>query len=198
MTTVARVPSRQARQGLLPNASGVYAPVPNLVPGILPFLNRYWPEPNGQELLVNGLPTGAALHSSDPSRPIGEDFGLARYDYNVRSQDTVSTNFTVDRGIRLNPTENPIFFQDDFQDLYTLGVQETHVFSPTVLSIGTFGFSSAVAERQTAPLEPFPDNLLLMKGGGRSNPGAFVIGGDRKSTRLNSSHSRASRMPSSA
>ena len=77
--TVARVPSAQARKGLLPNAAGQYVPVPNLVPGMLPFF-RYWPEPNGPELLVNGLPTGAALYSSNPSRPIQEDFGLARYE----------------------------------------------------------------------------------------------------------------------
>src|SRR5207249_3009114 len=47
------VPSLQARQGLLPNASGQYAPVPNLEPRMLGFF-RYWPEPNGPELLRNG------------------------------------------------------------------------------------------------------------------------------------------------
>src|SRR2546427_1629594 len=58
--TTAIIPSAQARQGLLPNASGQYVPVPNLEPRILPFF-RYWPAPNGPELLQNGLPTGAAL-----------------------------------------------------------------------------------------------------------------------------------------
>src|SRR5213593_4396716 len=51
------VPSRQVRQGLWPNAAGQYAPAPNLEPRMLPFF-RYWPEPNGPEQFLNGLPTG--------------------------------------------------------------------------------------------------------------------------------------------
>src|SRR3989440_5795460 len=50
MTSVAIVPSLQARQGRLPNASGQYVEVPNLVRGMLPFF-AYWPEPNGNEIL---------------------------------------------------------------------------------------------------------------------------------------------------
>src|SRR5207247_9924875 len=65
--TTAIVPSAQARQGLIPcylvpgaacPDRGAYIPAPNLVPGILPFM-RYWPAPNGPELLQNGLPTGS-------------------------------------------------------------------------------------------------------------------------------------------
>ncbi len=53
------VPDRQARQGLLPNAAGVYTRVANLNESMLPFM-AFWPEPNGAELLPNGLPTGPA------------------------------------------------------------------------------------------------------------------------------------------
>src|SRR2546429_104797 len=68
------VPSAQARQGLIPcylanptNTAaacpdpGAHVTAPNLVPGILPFF-RYWPAPNGPELLQNGLPTGPAYN----------------------------------------------------------------------------------------------------------------------------------------
>src|SRR5262249_54962981 len=66
------VPSREVRQGLWPNAAGQYVQAPNLEPRILPFF-RYWPEPNGPEQLLNGLPTGTARYSANPKRSVLED-----------------------------------------------------------------------------------------------------------------------------
>ena len=169
--TTAIVPSAQARRGLLPNAAGVYGPVPNLVPGMLPFF-RYWPEANGPE-----LGGGAALAYSSPSRPVNEDFGLARFDYSLSGRDSVSTNFTVDRGFRDDPQDNPVMIQHQSQQLYTLGAQETHIFSPTILNLANFGWSRAAAAGSATPSEPFPANLLLMAGGDRNNAGAVIIGG---------------------
>lgn len=67
------------------------------------------------------------------------------------------------------------------QSLYTLGVRETHVFSPTVLNLFNFGYSKAAADTVSIPEEPFPEHLLFMKGdlNGdiRSNPGAITVGG---------------------
>ena len=65
------VPNAQFRQGRLPcyiatPATGACAdpaahvPVPNLVPGMLPYANLFFPTPNGPEQIVNGLPTGIA------------------------------------------------------------------------------------------------------------------------------------------
>src|SRR2546427_7187262 len=137
------VPSRQARQGLLPNASGQYVQAPNLEPRMLPFF-RYWPEPNGPELLLNGLATGTAVYSANPKRAVQEDFGLGRYDYYLSGKDSVSTNFTADKGNRSNPLD-PTFLQAQETNLYTFSTQETHIFSPTVVNVGNFGFSSARA-----------------------------------------------------
>ena len=61
------MPSLQARQGRLPNASGQYVEVSNLQRNMLPFF-KYWPEPNGAEILdTRGLPTGLAYNNSNPS-----------------------------------------------------------------------------------------------------------------------------------
>lgn len=186
--TVSRVPSSQMRQGLLPcnvingadNCANPneFIPVPNLVPGMLPFF-QYWPDQNGPLLEANGLYTGGALNFSDPGRKTQEDFGLARYDFNISNEDTLSTNLTMDKGNRINPDDggSPKFFDNDIQNLYTLSTQETHIFSPTMLGVGTFGYSRARADRATTPDEPFPDNLLLMAGGDRNNPGSISLGG---------------------
>src|SRR5438093_1041835 len=107
---VAIVPSFQARQGRLPNASGQYVDVPNLQRGMLPFF-KYWPEPNGREITdLRGLPTGLAYHNSNPSRKVKEDFGLVRYDYNFSKKDSFSTNVTQSQGLLNDPRADPIFF----------------------------------------------------------------------------------------
>src|SRR5947208_3550909 len=183
------VPSAQARQGLIPcylanptNTAaacpdrGAYVTAPNLVPGILPFM-RYWPAPNGPELLQNGLPTGSAYSFTNPPRPVNEDFGLSRFDYTLSSQDTLSSSFSADRGTRNNPQDNPIMSERSGNGLYTLSAQETHIFSPTVVNTATFGYARAWADQIATPDQPFPDSLLFMKGGNRNNPGALIIGG---------------------
>src|SRR5215510_11395946 len=177
VTSVAIVPSLQARQGLLPNASGVYAPVSNLVPGMLPFF-KYWPEPNGAEILdTKGLPTGLAYANSNPSRKVKEDFGLVRYDYNVSPRDSFSMNLTESQGLRNVPADDPIFVSNDRRVLYTLSAQNTHIFSPTILNTAMFGVSHARGQNRQVPLEAFPDSLLMMSGEGKGAPGAFVFGG---------------------
>ena len=99
------VPSSQVRQGLWPNAAGQYVQASNLEPRILPFF-QYWPEPNGPELLLNGLPTGTARYSANPKRSVQEDFGLGRFDYYLSTQDSVNGNFTADKGNRSNPQDS--------------------------------------------------------------------------------------------
>ncbi|MGH9784012.1 MAG: carboxypeptidase regulatory-like domain-containing protein [Terriglobia bacterium] len=193
------VPNLQARQGRLPcylvyatdadrrancggtdrNSLNAYIPVPNLAPGMLPFF-RHWLEPNGEEELTpEGLATGTARYRANPGRPINEDFGLARYDYNVSSADSLSTNFTVSRGFLRSVAANPLFRANQPRDIYTLSVQETHIFSPTVLNVALFGWSRTKGENfgNIPEGEPFPDNLLLMKGKDGGNPGAFTWGG---------------------
>src|SRR5262245_35345048 len=177
VTRVAIVHSAQARLGRLPNASGQYVEVPNLQRGILPFF-KYWPEPNGAEILdPRGLPTGVAYYNSNPRRKVKEDFGLIRYDYNISGTDSFSMNFTESQGLRNNPADDPIFISNDRRVLYTLGLTQTHIFSPNILNTATFGFSHARGQNQQKPLEAFPESLLMVTGEGRNVPGAIVFGG---------------------
>ena len=183
------VPSTQVRQGFIPcyiaypdtpaacPDRGAYVSAPSLQPRMLPFF-RYWPAPNGPELPQKdtGLPTGTAVYSANPKRSVQENFGLGRFDYYVSTQDSVSANFSADRGARRNPVD-PIFLSDQQTDLHTFSTQETHIFSPTLLNIASFGYSSTRATTKAPPVEPFPDNLLFLKGGGRNNPGSVIIGG---------------------
>src|SRR5262245_26952050 len=169
------VPSLQVRQGLWPNAAGQYVQADKLEQRMLPFF-RYWPEPNGPEQVVNGVPSGTARYSANPKRSVQEDFGLGRYDYYLSSKDSVNGNFTADKGNRSNPLD-PTFLVAQETNLYTISTQETHIFSPTLVNVANFGYSSARARQKAPPVTPFPDGLLFLSGGGRDNPGSIVIGG---------------------
>jgi hypothetical protein len=187
------VPSAQTRQGLLPcnviyttataraaNCPDLnaYIPVPNLQPGMLPYANLFYPTPNGPEDRdSNGLLTGVARAISNPVRSRNEDFGLARFDYNVSPKDSLSANYTADEGLEISPEANTLFRGTQTRDLYTLSVQETHIFSPTFLNTAMFGASRAGAVDGSVPITPIPENLVFLRDEKRKSPGAIVIGG---------------------
>src|SRR6516165_1627386 len=139
VSNVAVVPDDQARQGFLPNSSGVYVPVANLNQAMLPYTS-FWPQANGPELLVNGLPTGTALSYNNPKQSIHEDFGTLRSDYAIRASDSFSTSYTVDDGDSIIPQADPLFASQNRLRLQVASGQETHIFSPRVLNTVRVGF----------------------------------------------------------
>ena len=201
VTNNIRVPNAQVRQGRLPcyiatpaacpasadlAARAAYVDVPNLQRVMLPYANLFFPAPNGPEQIVNGLPDGSAQANSNPGRGRQEDFGLARFDYNVSSADSLSANFSVDEGLQSDPEDNTLFLGADTRDLYTLSVQETHIFSPTILNVATFGASRAGAVSSSVPITPIPENLAFLRDETRKSPGAIVIGGGASAAQASS------------
>ncbi len=173
------VPDASARQGLLPNASGVYVAVPNLKQGMLPFTRYFWPAPNGSELLVNGLPTGTAHAFSNPSQSIDEDFALTRFDYAASARDSFWVNHTLNEGHDARPVADPVFVTLDRLRNQSLAAQETHVFSSTFLNTASFGWNSAYAFSHIVPSTPIPTSLSFIAG---ESAGSLTIGGSTNST----------------
>jgi hypothetical protein len=179
------VPDTQARQGLLPcniitpapspcPASG-YAPVPNLKQGMLPYANTFWPAPNGPEvLLAGGLLSGTAYNYNSAIQAVYENFQLYRFDYTVSSKDSFSANYTFDDGQRDVPQADSLYSMHVPLRTQTLGMQETHVFSPSVVNTATVGYARSIGNTVTTPAVPVPENLVFLPGG---NPGSIVIGG---------------------
>ena len=178
VSNVSVVPDEQARQGLLPNASGVYTPVTNLNRAILPYTS-FWPQPNGPELLVGGLPSGTALSYNTPRQKIHEDFGTARSDYTIRDRDSLSGSYTIDDGNSVIPLADPLFASATTLRLQVLSLQETHIFSPRVLNTFRAGFSRAGFNLDSAPLATFSPNLSFVAGAG---VGGIVVGGGTTTT----------------
>src|SRR5437870_1668799 len=175
LSQLAIVPDNCARQGLMSTASGACGgPVPNLKAGMLPFVNAFWPAPNGNEFLVNGQGSGAAQFFSNAPQAVRENFGMLRFDYVASSKDTFFANYTNDHGRRDVSQIDPNFVQVANLHPQTLGLQETHVFSPNVLNSVTVGLSRSWSTLVTNPAVSIPSNLIFLTGG---NPGSVIIGG---------------------
>jgi hypothetical protein len=173
VSNVSVVPDDQARQGMLPNASGIYASVPNLNPAILPYMS-FWPQANGPKLLVNGLPSGTALAYNNPSQSIRENFGTLRADANLRDADTLTGAYTIDDSSGLFPQVDPLFGSSETLRNQVASLQELHVFSPEILNTATLGFSRASFGLGSALLGSFAAGTAFVTG---SEPGGIVIGG---------------------
>ena len=177
-SNVSVVPDAEARQGQLPNAAGVYTTVAKLNPAMLQY-TQLWPEPNGAELTVHGLPSGTALSYNNPKQNIREDFGTLRTDYIFSERDTFSASYTVDDGDSLIPLADPLFGSYETLRSQVASVEETHIFSPNVLNTFRAGFSRAGFNYDSFPLAAFPASLDFVTGLG---PGGIVIGGGVSTT----------------
>ena len=173
VSSVSVVPDQAARQGLLPNASGVPTPVSNLNSAMLRYMS-FWPQPNGPELLVNGLASGSALSFNNPRQAIREDFGTLRTDYAIRDQDSLSGAYTVDDGNNLTPLADPLFGSYGTLRSQVASVQETHIVSSHALNTSRLGFSRAAFDYHSFALADFPSDDSFVAGAG---PGGIVIGG---------------------
>ena len=108
-------------------------------PSVQPLLNL-WPTPSPTDPDFSGI----AEVFSNPLQTIREDFGTARVDHVFSQRDSLATIYTIDDGDDFTATPlNP--FSADVVTLReeVLSLDETHVFSPSLLNTARFGFSRA-------------------------------------------------------
>ena len=169
LSNVAFVPDNDARRGFLPiGPNNSLIQVPNLDSRMLPFMGL-WPLPNGPN--VGG---GVAENFNNPKQSIREDFGTARFDYNISEKNTLTASATGDDGRQFTPTQSAAFA--DQQPLRSLifSAQETHVFSPQLINTARLGFSRSALAIFTPAVIPIPSNLSFFDS---RTPGPIVIGG---------------------
>ena len=108
-------------------------------PDVQPLLNL-WPTPTASDPTFSGI----SAYSSSPLQTIRENYGTARVDHNFSSKDTFSAIYTIDDGHDFTPT-----IADPYStDILTLreqvaSLEETHIFTPTLLNTARFGYSRA-------------------------------------------------------
>ena len=135
LTKVAIVPDLRARQGLLPDANGVYQPVPDFNPAVLPYF-ALWPEPNGPN-----IGAGMAYSYNTTPNPVHEDFGIVKVDRIISDKDTFNAAYTIDNGDNVGTGQNPYSLVSNSEKAQVLSLSDTHIFSPTMVNNFTAGFS---------------------------------------------------------
>ena len=164
-TSVAFVPSLASRA-----TAAIHAP------SVVPLLNL-WPTPSASAQDFNGI---SEVDGSAP-QTIREDFGTLRFDHIFSTRDTGSAIYTIDDGGDVTATPgNP--FSTDILTLreQVLSLEETHVFSPTLLNTARFGFSRAgyFFTGEPTPSTPAADVPGFLVG---HQVGAVVVGGSAAS-----------------
>ncbi len=154
-------------------------------PSVQPLLNL-WPvapagAPDVADGVVNGVPVGIATVFGSPLQTIREDFGTLRVDHNFSEKDLLAGIYTIDDGGDVTATPaNP--YSTDLLNLreQVLSLEETHVFSPTLLNTARFGFSRAgyFFTGEPTPGSPAAGIAGFLTG---SLVGAVVVGGSAAS-----------------
>jgi hypothetical protein len=178
-TSTSTVPDADARNGKLPNAAGVPTTVTGLNTAMLDYTNL-WPVANGPEILTTaGLPTGTAKAFYNPKQRIREDFGTLRGDYHLSDRDSIAAIYTLDNGDSLTPAADPLFASALNLINQVGSLQETHIFSPTVLNTFRAGYSRSAYNFDSVSLGTFSPALSFVTGYG---PGGITVGGAATTT----------------
>ena len=178
---VALVPDANARNGYLPCKLVTPAPNPcpasglvdvGVAPGVAPLLNL-WPTPASDSPDFGGI---AEVFNS-PLQTIRDDFGTLRVDRDFAPSDTLTGVYTIDDSGDVTPTAADLYSTDlETMRDQVASIEETHVFSPSLLNVARVGYSRA-AYYYTG--EPTPDTPAASVPGfvGSHPVGAVVVGG---------------------
>jgi hypothetical protein len=169
-TSVAFVPDAQARADAAPIVKTM---------GLL----NLWPiaPPGSPDFKVTANGDGVAQYSSSPLQTIREQFGTVRLDRTMSSNDNLSGIYTID-GSNSNTATPADPYSTDLLTLreQVFSLQETHVFSPTLLNTARFGFSRAAYFFTGEPTPGTP--AATISGFLAGLPvGAVVVGGSQAS-----------------
>jgi hypothetical protein len=179
-TGVDLVPDASARSGLLP--CKLISPVPACPTsgvafvGVSPLINA-WPTPSA------GAPDfgGISEAFNNPLQTIRDDFGTVRLDHLFSPKDSLNTVYTIDDSADFTPTSTNSY-STDVESLreQVASLEETHIFSPSLVNTARFGYSRAgyfftgepTPGTPAAALPGFLSGLPL---------GALVVGGSAAS-----------------
>lgn len=180
-TGVDLVPDNNARSGYLPCA--LVSPAPKPCPssglafvGVSSLINA-WPAP------TPGAPDfgGISEAFNNPLQKIRDDFGTARVDHIFSEKDRLGLVYTIDDSSDFTPTSTNVY-STDVETLreQVASIDETHVFSPSVLNTVRFGYSRAGYFFTGEPTPGTP--AATLPGFLSGDPiGALVVGGSAAS-----------------
>ena len=177
-TSVTFVPDASARAGtFVPLGSGCPLAQQAACAAEVTSLLNLWPIANGPD----NPSAGIAQYFSSPLQKIHEDFGTARLDRIFSNKDSAMGVYTIDDSGSVTATP----FDPFATDIVTLreqvfSLEETHIFSPSIVNTARVGFSRA---GYFFTGEPTPGTPAASVPGfvGSLPVGAVVVGGSQAS-----------------
>jgi hypothetical protein len=147
VTTVDTVPSPAARIGQL-----VAGPV-TVSPLVAPFL-AFFPLPNGQ---IKG---DAGAYTFPSQNGTTENFVTSRVDHRFSDFDAIHATYLFDRGQTTGPDAFDGVLLGTFSQRQTASIEESHIFSPSVVNFTRIGFNRNVAEQvqSLSAINPLADD----------------------------------------
>lgn len=198
ISQLATVPDATARQGYLPNKSGILTPYSGAPVGTGPCTAVYsstancvtnsfiagildtYPNP------VGGADVGGGEYQlTEVANQTGrEDYGVARIDAHISDKDSLFGRYIIDDAFRYQPfnaqaTTIPLWPEQDYTKNQYFTIEETHIFSPSLINVVRFAIASPNAWAQNTPLQtPALDFFPGRQGGQVSVSGIDTIGTD--------------------
>jgi hypothetical protein len=138
------VPSLNARNGLLAsgqlpanantNANGVDLKV-------VPYL-AFWPNPTGAPIGTGDF----APFATSGSQQYAENYVTTRVDHKISDKDSLDGVYFFDRSPQTTPDNLLDQTSETFSQRQMAGLEETHVFSPTLVNAARFGYNRVIGK----------------------------------------------------
>ncbi len=146
---------------------------------IQPYLG-FWPVAPAGTPIVGGTQT----FSTNGLLKLKENYATAKVDHHFSDRDTMNASWLFDRGpyTQPDPLGNVISSLFSFRQMY--GVEETHVFSPTLVNTARFGYnrSHGINGGVVGAINPIADDTSLGVRPGIPAPIITIASGEISST----------------
>jgi hypothetical protein len=158
-TSIATVPSQDARNGLIHNADGTVTKIA-VDPAAAKYL-VFWPLPNAG-LAPKGL-GNTGLFDFVIQEVVSEDFVIARMDHRFSDRDSIFGTYMYDRTPDTYPDALDTLLTENLTSRQVASLNENHIFSPAIVNSLRLGLNrewitSAVPAQ---PLNPAAKDLSL-------------------------------------
>ena len=141
-------------------------PVTGINKNVEPYLSL-WQLPNAG-LVGNG---DQGIYAFVSTTKVNENFGDARIDHTFSSKDSMFSTYQIDYAGQTIPDPNNDVLTADNTGRQLIVVEETHVFSPSLVNSARFGFNRPLTTNgPVSAINPAAANLALGETSGQDNP----------------------------
>ena len=149
-TDIINVPTQEVKDGFLPGVGPI-----DIHPDVVKWLDVY-PLPNGTI-----FSDGRGEFNTTRSRIMSQDYFMFKVDHQIGDSDSIFGRYTIDDAARFEPLPFPGFDRESVTRFQYVTLEETHIFSPTLLNTFRFAFNRSRPSLDTVS-EGFGDEFNLM------------------------------------